>query len=79
MNAGSCWPSSSIVTIQSPPEEAIPARVAACCPKFRLSQTVRTNGYCSASPRITAAEAVRAVVVHQQDLGDPQPVSAGVW
>ena len=30
---------------ESPPDEAIPARVAACCPKFLLSQIGRTNAY----------------------------------
>ena len=39
MYAGSCWPSSSRVTIQSPPDDAMPARVAACWPKLRLSQS----------------------------------------
>ena len=45
-----------MVMIQSPPEDAIPAKVAACWPKFRLSHTVRTKGYCSANSRITPGD-----------------------
>ena len=56
MSAGSCWPSSSMVTIQSPLEDAMPAKVAGCWPKLRLSQTGRTKSWAPASSRITASE-----------------------
>jgi hypothetical protein len=42
IDSGSCCPSSSIVTIQSALVLDMPARVAACWPKFRASHTGRT-------------------------------------
>ena len=56
MARGSCWPSSSIVTIQSLPDDAMPASVAACWPKLRVSQTARTWGCFASSSRITRGE-----------------------
>ena len=57
MYFGSCWPSSSIVTIQSEPVDVMPASVAGCCPKFRDNHTGRTTGCAAASSRITTSEA----------------------
>ena len=56
MSLGSCWPSSSIVTTQSPDVAASPAIVAACWPKFRDSQSVETNGWRAASDSMTCGE-----------------------
>jgi len=56
MSAGSCCPSSSIVTIQSPLEDAMPASVAGCWPKLRLSHTGRMKSCVLASSRMTSSE-----------------------
>ncbi|SLJ82595.1 Uncharacterised protein [Mycobacteroides abscessus subsp. abscessus] len=56
MKRGSCWPSSSIVTIQSPRATDMPAMVAASCPKLRLSHTTRTWGYRWSSSWSTTSE-----------------------
>ena len=56
MSAGLCWPSSSMVTIQSEIALDMPARVAACWPKLRDNQISLTKEYSVASSRITRAE-----------------------
>ena len=48
----------------------MPARVAACWPKLRLSQTARTQSCSAASSRMTSSAAVGAAVVDEDDLGD---------
>ena len=58
----------------------MPARVAACWPKLRLSQIGRTNGYFSASAAMVSADAVGTVVVDEQPLDDRPLVTVGlVW
>ena len=55
----------------------MPASVAACWPKLRLSHTGRTHSCVAGQPADHRVGVVRAVVVHQHHLVDPGAVPAG--
>ena len=79
MNLGSCWPSSSIVTIQSEPVDVIPASVAGCWPKLRASQTGRHERVLLGQRSHHVVGPVVAVVVDEHDLVDAVRDDRPAW